>query len=70
MVPKFNLSKDKPLWALEKGNDLIPVIVVMGLGFGKRKEAGGGASSEAAVRVLGGSWYYKGKEKFVGWKMW
>lgn len=49
MVPKFNLSKDKPLWALEKGNDLIPVIVVMGLGLGKRKEAGGGASSEAAV---------------------
>ena len=69
-------QRGKPLQALEKGNVLIPVTVVKGVGFGKRREAEDGASSEATLRVLargGGreeSWCYQRNEKFVGWKMW
>ena len=36
----------------EKEEDLISVIVVMGPGFGKRKDAGGRAGSESGACVL------------------
>ena len=46
-----------------KGNDLIPVMVVVGLRFGKA-EAGDGASNEAAVRVLDSQGAIRGKRNW------